>query len=129
VRFFFDNNISPKIAHTLNCLVQPQHEVIHLRDRFDPATPDTDWMTKLASELDWVIISADTAISRNPHEVEAWKQAGHPIFFFKHSLLHQTFWQQASRLCHVFPDILRLAERATTGDSFQIPVRGAIEGP
>jgi hypothetical protein len=36
-------------------------------------------MTKLANEMDWVIISADTAISRNPHEVEAWKQAGHPI--------------------------------------------------
>jgi hypothetical protein len=86
-------------------------------------------MTKLANEMDWVIISADTAISRNPHEVEAWKQAGHPIFFFKHSLLHQGFWQQASRLCHVFPDVLKRAGRAKVGDSFQIPVRGAIEGP
>lgn len=75
MRFFFDNNIS----HALNCLVQPQHEVVHLRDRFAPATSDADWMTKLANEMDWVIISADTAISRNPHEVEAWKQAGHPI--------------------------------------------------
>lgn len=86
-------------------------------------------MRALAGEMDWVILSADTAISRNPHEVEAWKQAGHPIFFFKHSLLQQTLWQQASRLCHVFPRIIELAKRARPGDSFQIPVKGKIEGP
>jgi PIN domain-containing protein len=84
-------------------------------------------MHTLAGEMDWVIVSADTAISRNPHEVQAWKEAGHPIFFFKHSLVHQTFWQQAARLCHVFPEIIRLASHARPGDSFQIPVRGAIE--
>jgi PIN domain-containing protein len=98
VRFFFDNNISPKIAHALNCLVQPPHEVVHLRDRFDPATPDWLWIMKLANELDWVIISADTAISRNPHEVEAWKQTGHPIFFFKHSLLQHFSKHSGSKL-------------------------------
>jgi PIN like domain len=51
VRFFFDNNISPKIAHALNCLVQAQLEVVHLRDRFAPATSYADWMTKLANEM------------------------------------------------------------------------------
>ncbi|MGA8658846.1 MAG: DUF5615 family PIN-like protein [Chthoniobacterales bacterium] len=127
MRFFFDNNLSPKIARALNCLVQPEHEVIHLRERFAPGTPDAEWMRILAGEMDWVIISADTAISRNPHEVQAWKEAGHPIFFFKHSLAQQPFWQQASRLCRVFPDIIRLASRAGPGDSFQIPVKGAIE--
>jgi hypothetical protein len=109
-------------------LVQPEHEVIHLRDRFPVNVSDVEWMGALAKEMDWVIISADTAITRNPHEVEAWKLAGHPIFFFKHSLHPQTFWQQASRLCHVFPDIVRLATRARPGDSFQITVRGRIEG-
>jgi hypothetical protein len=128
VRFFLDNNLSPKIGHALHCLVQPEHEVIHLRDRFPVNVSDVEWMGALAKEMDWVIISADTAITRNPHEVEAWKLAGHPIFFFKHSLLQQTFWQQASRLCHVFPDIVRLATRARPGDSFQITVRGRIEG-
>lgn len=127
MRFFFDNNLSPKIARALNCLVQPEHEVVHLRERFGPSTSDAEWMRVLAREMDWVIISADTAISRNPHEVQAWMEAGHPIFFFRHSLVHQTFWQQASRLCHVFPEIIRLASRAGPGDSFQIPVRGAIE--
>jgi PIN like domain len=127
VRFFIDNNLSPKLAQALHCLVRPDHEVIHLRERFPQDAHDADWMRTLAQEKGWVIISADTAISRNPHEVEAWKQAGHPIFFVKHSLLQQGFWLLASRLCKLFPDIIRLAERARPGDSFQISATGRIQ--
>ena len=128
MRFFIDNNLAPKLAQALHCLVQPEHEVIHLRALFPQNTNDEDWMRALAREANWVIISADTAISRNPHEVEAWKQAGHPLFFIRHSLLQQGFWLQASRICAVFPDILRLAGRARPGDAFQISVRGRIIG-
>ena len=129
MRFFGDNNLSPRIAHALHCLAQPDHEVIHLRDRFPSDIADINWLRTLANEEGWVIISADTSIARNPHEVEAWRQSGHPIFFFKHSLLNQTPWQQASRLCHVFPEIIQKAKRARPGDSFLISVRGKIEGP
>jgi hypothetical protein len=38
---------------------------------------------ELAGESGWVILSGDVAIGRNPHEVEAWKAAGHTIFFLK----------------------------------------------
>lgn len=86
-------------------------------------------MNQLAKETDWIILSADTAISRNPHEVEAWKRAGHPIFFFKHAWMQQVFWEQASRLCHLFPDILKRAEKARKGDAFLVPFKGKIEAP
>jgi predicted nuclease of predicted toxin-antitoxin system len=98
VRFFCDNNLSPKIAHALHCLAQPDHEVIHLRDRFAANVADVDWLKALANEEGWAIISADTSIARNPHEAEAWRQSGHPIFFFKHALLHLPPWEQAPRL-------------------------------
>jgi PIN like domain len=129
VRFFLDNNLSQRVARALHCLVEPRHTVIHLKDRFPPATPDVDWMNALAAESDWIILSADVAISRNPHEVEAWKRAGHPIFFFKHSWFQQNFWEQASRLFHLFPDILKRAEKARKGDAFLVPFKGKIEEP
>lgn len=129
MRFFLDNNLSPRVARTLHCLVQPTHSVVHLKDRFAPDTPDVDWMNALANEPGWIILSADIAISKNPHEIEAWKRAGHPIFFFKSAWAHQLFWEQASRLCHLFPEILKCAEKARNGDSFLIPFKGKIEGP
>jgi len=129
VRFFLDNNLSHRVARALHCLVEPKHSVIHLKDRFQADTPDADWMSALAGEPQWIILSADTAISRNPHEVEAWKRAGHPIFFFKHAWVHQLFWEQASRLFHLFPEILKRAEKARAGAAFLVPFKGQIEGP
>jgi hypothetical protein len=129
VNFFVDNNLSARVARALHCLVEPRHSVVHLKERFAPDTPDATWMNQLAKETDWIILSADTAISRNPHEVEAWKRAGHPIFFFKHAWMQQVFWEQASRLCHLFPDILKRAEKARKGDAFLVPFKGKIEAP
>jgi hypothetical protein len=129
VRFFLDNNLSPKIARALDCLTQPKHSVRHLRDLFAPETPDVTWMQELARQGSWIILSADVAISRNPHEVRAWKEAGHPIFFLKDAWRHQHLWEQASRICHLFPSIIECAERAKPGDAFFVPFKGQIQGP
>ena len=32
MRFFFDANLSIKLAKSLHVLVEPKHEVVHLRD-------------------------------------------------------------------------------------------------
>ena len=124
VRFFLDNNISPKVARALDHLLQPHHSAHHLKDQFAPNTPDEVWMAELGKQSDWVILSADSAISRNPHEVRAWKEAGHPIFFLKHAWTHLSGWESASKLFHRFPEILKLAEKAKRGDGFMIPVKG-----
>jgi predicted nuclease of predicted toxin-antitoxin system len=95
VRFFFDNNLSPKLAKSLNVLVAPDHEVVHLKEKFPANTPDDIWMKGLARELDWVIISGDNRITRNPHEVQAWRAAGHTTFFLKPGWTNYSFWVQA----------------------------------
>ena len=81
MKFFFDNNLAIKLAHGLDQMVGPQHRVVHLRDEFLPNVEDAAWMKALAKEQDLVIITADVAISRNPHEVEAWKE-GRPYSVF-----------------------------------------------
>jgi hypothetical protein len=83
LRFFFDNNIAPRLARGFRQFVEGEHDIIHLRDRFPSNTPDVKWMKDLAEESNWIILSGDVAISRNPHEIAAWKEAGHTIFFLK----------------------------------------------
>lgn len=127
MRFFVDNNLAPKLARGLNEFVKGDYEVVHLRDRFPASTPDVEWMTKLAAEPGWVIISADVRIGRNPHEVEAWKRAGHVIFFLKAGWTNIGFWEQVVKLSKCFPEIIERARRAKPGDSFVVSVRGEIE--
>lgn len=127
MRFFIDNNIAPRLARGFNEFVKGEHEVLHLRERFKPNAPDVEWMRTLASETNWVIISGDVAIGRNPHEVKAWKEAGHTIFFLKAGWTNIEFWQQVQKLAKCFPEIVSLAQRAQAGDSFLVTVNGKIE--
>jgi len=126
VKFFFDNNLATKIAKGLNGFVSPEHQVIHFKDQFAANTEDAVWMAQLAQQEDWVIITADIRIGKNPHEIEAWKQAGHTIFFLKPGWLKMTFWNQAQKFVKCFPEIIETAKRAKRGDSFIVTVNGKV---
>ena len=108
-------------------MVEPDHRVVHLRDKFAPNAEDVVWMQALAAEEDWVIITADVRISRNPHEVRAWKEAGHTIFFLKPGWTNLTFWEQANKFTRCFPQIIAEAEHAKRAAAFVITVNGKIE--
>ncbi|MBI2928714.1 MAG: DUF5615 family PIN-like protein [Verrucomicrobia bacterium] len=127
MNFLFDNNLAPKLARGLNALVEPEHKIVHLKDRFAPNVEDEEWMKTLAQEQCWVIITADVRIRRNPHEVRAWKEAGHTVFFLKPGWTDLTFWEQANKFTKSFPDIISTAERAKLGAGFLVSVNGKIE--
>ena len=127
MKFFFDNNLAIKIAHGLDQMVSPQHRVVHLRDEFLPNVEDAVWMKALAREEDSVIVTADVAISRNPHEVKAWKEAGHTVFFLKPGWTDLTFWEQANKFTKCFPEIIECAMRSECGATFSVRVNGKIE--
>jgi hypothetical protein len=126
LRFFFDNNLAPKLARSLHVLVEPDHSVHHLKNRFAPNTPDETWMRALAGETEWVIISGDVRIGRNPHEVAAWREAGHTTFFLKAGWTNLPFWEQAQKFVKCFPDIITTAERAKRGTMFIVALNGKI---
>lgn len=126
MRFFLDNNLAPKLARGFHQFVLGEHEVVHLRDRFSQDTPDVEWMRALAAESPWIILSRDVAIGHNPHKVEAWKAAGHTIFFLKTGWTNIEFWPQVQKLARCFPEIIQFARRANPGDSFIITVNGKI---
>jgi len=127
VNFFFDNHLSVKIAHGLDQMVMPEHHVIHIRDKFLPNIEDAAWMRSLAGEQEWVIVTADIRIGRNPHEVKAWKEAGHTVFFLKPGWLDLTFWAQANKFTRCFPQIIEHAKRAGRGAAFVVTVNGKVQ--
>lgn len=128
MKFFFDNNLAPKIAKGLNGFVFPDHQVIHLKEQFPANTDDVDWMRKVAQEEDLIIVTADVRIGKNPQEIEAWKQAGHTIFFLKPDWTDMVFWVQAQKFTKCFPSIIEKARFAERGSSFIVSVNGKIEG-
>ena len=128
MKFFFDNNLAPKIAKGLNGFVSPDHKVIHLKEQFPANTDDVDWMRKLAQEEDLIIVTADVRIGKNPQEIEAWKQAGHTIFFLKPGWTDMVFWVQAQKFTKCFPSIIEKTRFAERGSSFIVSVNGKIEG-
>ena len=127
MKFFFDNHLAPKLAHGLNQMVEPEHEVVHLKDRFPVNMEDALWMQALAREADLGIVTADIRISRNPHQVLAWKQAGHTTFFLKPGWVNLPFWDQANKFTKCFPQLIKVAERAERGSAFLVTVKGKIE--
>ncbi len=127
MRFFFDNNLSPKLARSLHELVRPEHQVAHLKEKFSADTPDTVWLHSLAREEDWIIVSGDLQIRKNPHEIKAWQEAGHTTFFLKKGWIDLTFWDQAWKFAKVFRDVLDTAERARKGSAFFITPNAKIE--
>ena len=78
-------------------------------------------------EEDLVIVTADVAISRNPHEVQAWKEAGHTVFFLKPGWTHLKFWEQANKFTKCFQDIIDQAMKSKRGATFSVRVNGKIE--
>jgi len=127
VKFFFDNNLAVKIAHGLDQMVRPEHRVVHLRDEFLPNVEDAVWMKALAKEEDLVIVTADVAINRNPHEIRAWKEAGHTLFFLKPGWTDLAFWEQANKFTRCFPEIIKQAMRSERSAAFTVKVNGRIE--
>ena len=85
-------------------------------------------MRALAQEQDLIIVTADVRIGKNPHEVEAWKQAGHTIFFLKPGWTDMKFWDQAQKFTKCFPQIIEKSKTARRGSSFVVSVNGKIEG-
>ena len=128
MKFFFDNNLALKIAKGLNGFVAPDHKVVHLRELFEGDVDDVEWMRALAKGDNWIIVTADVNIGKNPHEIAAWKEAGHTIFFLKRGWLNLSFWEQAHKFTKCFPQIIEKATSARRGSSFIVSVNGKIDG-
>ena len=126
MNFFLDNCISCRYARALKILAEKQpYEIAHLTDMFDRSNvKDEEWISHLARDGDWVIISGDPRITRGKAEQLAWRESGLTCFFFVDGWSSKSFWNQAEDIVRWWPLIVTKAKEARRGESFMIPVKG-----
>ena len=128
MKFLLDNNLAPPLAEALHALSKRDgHGVVHLREIFDPTTPDVEWITSLGEQGGWVILSEDRRIVKNRHEREALRRAAMTTFVLAKAWAHQAFWPKASRLIGWWPHIMRQAEMVEAGAIFEVPFRLTVK--
>ncbi|MGO8929856.1 MAG: hypothetical protein ACLQU3_23565 [Limisphaerales bacterium] len=127
MRFFLDNCLAIRHARALNEMVKPEHQFIHLQDKFPPNTTDEDWIRALGGEGDWIIISGDYRIGKSAHERRAWHESGLTAFFLSKGWTNIPPLQQHSKLALILDDIISHAKRARPGSGFSVAMNGKIQ--
>jgi hypothetical protein len=122
LKVFFDNNLSPHLAHALDVLLGPEgDQVVHLTDRFRRDTEDREWLGALGGEGGWVVISADRRIHRSRIEREAWRRSGIVVFFLGAQWARLRTLEIAWRLLRWWPRIEEQARIVSPPAAFELP--------
>lgn len=130
MNFFFDNNISPRICNALKALVDidAPYEIVHLRDRFEQSIADADYLNALKGG-DWILITYDLGIRKNPINKKAWEEAQLPTFFFQGSFANQDRWVQAWKVIKCWPQMVKKARRMSPGEALRIRTQNLTMEP
>lgn len=124
MNFFLDNCLPPSWAPALTALAKGDgHLVEHLRDRFQPNVQDVVWIPELAKQGEYVIVSGDERITKNPHERLIWKQAKLTAFFLAKGWAHQKMWEKTWMFVRWFPELAKAARLVAPGAGFLVPVQ------
>jgi hypothetical protein len=130
LKFFFDNNLSPHLAHGIRefSKINPAVEsVMHLTDRFSGDVPDLTWIGQLNNDGPWCIISIDRFKKQHGAEREALRRAGHTVFILDSQWSKQRFWSQSERLVKWWPQVLAQSEQVQ-GRAYRVPWQHSAAG-
>ncbi len=123
MRFLFDANLPPDLAHAVRelCHAEPKVQgVFHLTDKFKGNTPDLEWIRALDGS--WYIVSIDKFSKGRGQEREALRRAGHTVYVLDPQWSTHMFWRKSSQLILWWPHVLDHA-RLTEGGIYRIPWR------
>lgn len=127
MKFFFDNNLSPHLAHGIRELsvIDPSVEtVIHLTERFARNAPDLTWISELRQDGPWHIVSIDRFKKQHGVEREAIRNAGHVMLILDKQWSEHRFWAQSERLVRWWPQIIAHATHIQQG-AYRVPWKHA----
>ncbi|MEY4564632.1 MAG: hypothetical protein RLZZ618_3909 [Pseudomonadota bacterium] len=123
MKFFFDANLSPHLAHgvkELSTITPGVETVIHLTDRFARNAPDVEWLAALERDGPWYIVSIDRFAKQHGAEREAIRRAGHTVFALDGQWSKHGFWLQAERLVRWWPQLVAYSG-LVSGGSYRVP--------
>lgn len=123
MKFLLDNNLPPGLAAGLDELCKGSGgpcRVFHLKSKFPQNTPDHVWITALADEGGWAIISQDT-FRKNDLEREALRRSGLPVFALARQWSNFPYWDKAHNLIRWWPAIEDYVARIRGGAAVRVP--------
>jgi len=121
MKFFFDNTFSQKLVRFIGALAcEEDIEVKHLRDLYDPSTKDQVWIQGLANEGNWIVITEDTRLARNPATRTLLQQSGLTFFIFPKDFPRKDRWEQSWRTIKIWPEIFKLSNKKPKDAIFAI---------
>jgi hypothetical protein len=123
--FFFDNDISFRIAHALRELVHG-HDVVALREHFPPNAPDTVWIPE-AGKQGWIVISRDQNQRRRDNEHAALKEHGARVLYIRYGGKPDTLYSDAARIIKNWPKIMAWGIAAKPGALARLTTSDRIE--
>lgn len=123
--FFFDNDISFRIAQALSHLVQ-SHEILALRDKFAVDTLDTTWIPEVGRE-GWIVISSDFNQRRRDSEHKALRDNGVRALYVRHGGKPHTLYADAARIIKNWPKIEQWGLDAKPGTLARLNTSDQIE--
>jgi hypothetical protein len=129
VKFCFDNNLPPQLAHAIAALSRGEDgpvEVIHLKDRFRQDAEDTDWIPQLGQEGGWIVVSQD-GFRKSKAERELMRSGGVSVYVLDPQWAQKLFWLKAERLVHWWPQMLQHA-RLASHFAVRVPWRTGAKG-
>ncbi len=126
MKVLIDNNLSPAIARALNELFKPDHEIIALREKFDPTISDADWINTLSIEGRWVVISGDRRITRNKAEYAAFRNSRLVGFFLARGLYKTKATKQVERILALWERMETLAGTVEGGAMFELQMKSNL---
>ena len=123
MRFLFDANLPPDLAHAIRELCRgesPAQEIFHLTDKFKGNTPDLTWIAGLG--MNWYIVSIDKFTKSRGQEREALRRAGHTVYVLDSQWSSHSFWLKSARMVLWWPQVLEHA-KLTQGGVYRVPWR------
>jgi len=126
IKIFFDENLPKLLPEALQLLSEvkdPSIEVKHLFHKFQSGTRDVDWITSLAKEGGWVVITMDK--NKGGEEWRIFKEAGLTTFKLVRSWKDLTHWERTKRIVSIWDQIVSRAK--SSGKYYRIQNNGKIE--
>jgi hypothetical protein len=126
--FFFDNDISFRIVHALERLIDPsEHTVLALRDRFPENAKDTEWIPEVGKQ-GWILISRDQRQRRRDAEHSALRVHQVRALYIHQAGNAKQLYADAARIIRNWPKIEEWGTNAPPGMICKLDTNDRIVG-
>ncbi|MFN7172934.1 MAG: hypothetical protein ACK4P3_09160 [Fimbriimonadaceae bacterium] len=126
MRFFFDNDISPRVVCAIKCIANGDPEVTALREMFEQATPDRVWIPEV-TKRGWIIVSRDFRQRRNRAEHQTLRTSGARAIYIRQRGNQEDLYSLAGRIISMWPKLIDWGETAKPGELAQLNSKNVVE--